>query len=100
MAAGKVEHDIGDALPRPVIGPAAAAAGAVDRQTARVEQFLVARAGAGGIERRVLEEPDELGCRTGADRRDARLHLRDRRRVTNGGGARPPLDPGRFGAYL
>ena len=78
VAAGEIEHDIGDALPGSVIGIAAAAAGPVHRQALRVEQVFVARAGPGGVERRVLEQPDELGSRAGADRRDPRLHLLDR----------------------
>src|SRR5689334_13301353 len=37
LAPGEIEHDISDALPRPVIGVAAAAPGAVHRQVVRVE---------------------------------------------------------------
>src|SRR6516164_8504707 len=74
IAAVEIEHDIGNALPGSVIGVAAAAAGPVHRQESRVEQVFLARAGPGGVERRVLEEPHELGCRAGADCRDPRLH--------------------------
>ena len=68
-AAPEVEHDIGDALPGPVIGELAAAPGAMHGK-ARVEQIAVPRAGSRRVERRMLEQPDPL----------RRASLRDRRR--------------------
>src|SRR5690606_16563655 len=67
-AAVEVEHDIGNALAGAVIRVLAAAAGAEDGEALRVEE--VARVGArpGGVERRVLHQPDELGRGAGADR--------------------------------
>ena len=59
-AALEVEHDIGDPLPRPMIGELAAAAGAIDRK-ARVDEVAVLGAGAGGGERRMLDEPTRSG---------------------------------------
>ena len=100
IAAGEIEHDIGDALPGPVIGVAAAAAGPVHRQVVRVEQVLRACAGPGSVERRVLEQPNELGCRTLADRRDPCLHLLDRGLVIDGNRVDPPLDLARSRYHL
>ena len=60
-AALEIEHDIADALARPVIGELAAAAGHVDRK-ARVDQFGRLCRGAGGVKGRVLEQPDQLGA--------------------------------------
>ena len=51
----EVEHDVGDALARPVIGVLPAAAALVDRQALWLEQVFGPRAGAGGVERRVLQ---------------------------------------------
>src|SRR6202030_3228118 len=51
----EVEHRIGHALARPVIGELAAAAGRKYRK-ARLEQMFGARAGPGGVERRMLKE--------------------------------------------
>src|SRR4051812_14385994 len=66
----QIEHDIGDALPRSVIGVLTAAAGAMHRQARRVEQILRPRAGPGGVERRVLQKPHQLSRCAIADRRD------------------------------
>src|SRR6516164_720694 len=99
-ASGEIEHDIGDALPGPVIGVAAAAAGPVHRQASRVEQILVAGAGPRGVERRVLEQPDEFRSHTGSDRCGPRLHLVDRGLVIDRNRADSPLDRGRSGYHL
>src|SRR4029077_9839904 len=50
----KIEHHIGNALAGAVIGVLPAAAALVDRQALWIEQVRGARAGAGGVERRVL----------------------------------------------
>ena len=76
-AALEIEHDIADALAGTVIGELAAAAGDVHRK-ARLDQLLRPRRGAGGIKRRMFEEPDEF----------ARLALRNRRRACRHGGER------------
>jgi hypothetical protein len=62
IAPREIEQHIGDALPGPVIGVAAAAPGPVHRQEVRVEQVFLACAGPRGVERRMLEQPDKLGC--------------------------------------
>src|SRR6185437_14924290 len=80
-AALEVEHDIADALPRPVIGVLPAAAALKHREAAGLDEIAVARARAGGIERRMLEEPHELRRGARADGGNARLHRRDRRLV-------------------
>ncbi len=54
-AAGEIEHDVGDALPRPVIGVPPAATGAMYRKALGLEQILVAGAGPGGVKRWMLQ---------------------------------------------
>src|SRR5688572_8260311 len=56
----EVELDVDHALARAVIGVSPAAAGGVDRQALRVEQLGRVGAGAGGVEGRMLEQPDQL----------------------------------------
>ena len=68
---------IGDALARPVIGVLPAAAGLEHRQPVRIEQVGGVRAGPGGVERRMLEQPHQLWRGAVADRRDPPLHFRD-----------------------
>ena len=79
-AALEVEHDIGDALARPVIGEPPAAAGAKDRK-ARLDQVFGPGARSGGVEGRMLDEPDALRRRPAAMASSAGLHLRQRRLV-------------------
>ena len=69
----EVEHDIGDALAGPVIGVFAAAPGLVDRQPVGLDQVRGSRAGAGRVERRVLDQPHQLAAprRRGSRRRAA-----------------------------
>src|SRR6516165_9735694 len=91
VAPDEIEHDIGDALTGAVEGVPAAAPGAVHGQPPRVEKLLVAGAGPGGVERRVFEQPDELGCGALADGRDASFHVCDGRLVIDRRGADSPL---------
>src|SRR5271169_2509287 len=72
----QIEHDVSDALPRPVIRELTAAAGPEDGK-AGVEKIALLGARARGIEGRVFEEPDALRRLPGGDRLDARLHRRD-----------------------
>jgi biotin carboxyl carrier protein len=58
--AGQVEHHIGHPLAGAVIGELAAAAAGEHRQAARVEQVFRLGRDAGGVERRVLQQPDQL----------------------------------------
>ena len=67
----EVEHHIADALAGAVIGVAAAAAGLVDREIQRIEQLGRVGAGAGGEQRRMLEQPDAFARGAVADRRGA-----------------------------
>jgi hypothetical protein len=48
----------------------------------------------------MLEQPDELGGRPGADRRDAPLHFLDRSGIFHRRFADPPLDPARLHHHL
>ena len=54
-AAGEIEHDIGDALPRPVIGVLPAAPGAMYRKAPGSEEVLVTGASPGGVKRWMLQ---------------------------------------------
>ena len=56
-----------------MIGHLAAAAGLEHGETG-FEHVGAVGAGAGGVERRVLDEPDQLRRRAGGDGRDARVH--------------------------
>src|SRR5690606_17779469 len=56
----EVEHEVGHTLAGAVIGVFAAAAGLVDGEALVLDQVLAARAGAGRVEGRVLDQPDEL----------------------------------------
>src|SRR5581483_12218491 len=58
-AALEVEHDVADALARPVIGELTAAPGVVNRKSGVGQVFGPCRR-AGGIEGWVLKQPDEL----------------------------------------
>src|SRR5207237_131238 len=69
----EIDHHIGDALARAVIGILPAAPAPVDRQPAGIEQVLGAGAGAGGVERGVLQQPHQLRRAAVADRRYALL---------------------------
>ena len=56
----EVEHDIDDPLAGPVVGVLSATAGDMDRKAAGVGQILGPGRGAGGVERRMFEQPDRL----------------------------------------
>ena len=59
--ARKIEHDIGDALARAMIGELARPRPVgKDRKTIRSQQVIRASTGAGGIKRRMLQEPDKI----------------------------------------
>ncbi len=88
----EVEQHIGDALARAVIGVLPAAAALVDREPRGVEQILRPGAGAGGVERRVLQEPNQLGRAFVADRRDPPLHRGHRLVITHRRVGDAPLD--------
>ena len=74
VRAGEVQHDIGHALAGAVIGPLPAAAGGEGGEAAGIGQLLRPGGGAGGVERRVLHQPDQFGRGAGADGGDAVLH--------------------------
>jgi len=60
--------------PGPVIGELAPTAGLVDRERVRLEQIGRLGAGAGGVERGMLQQPDLFGGGAGMDRRHPGLH--------------------------
>ena len=78
VAPPQIEHGIDDALARPVIGVLAAATGLIDRETVRRQQVVGFCAGAGGIERRMLQQPQQLRGAALADRLHARIHFGQR----------------------
>ncbi len=99
-AAIEIEQHIGDALTRAVIGVLPASAALVDREALRLEQVLGARAGAGGVERRVFEEPDQLGRALVADCCDPPLHQGHGLVIAHRPIAVAPLDARRWHPYL
>ena len=90
LAPVEIEHHIGHPLARPVIGELAAAAGLVHRKT-RFDEVLRLRAGSGGVERWVLEQPDQLGRCARGDRRRPLVHHCECCRVADRTIADPPL---------
>ena len=87
----EVEHDVSDPLPGPVIGELAAASGAMDRKTG-FDEVAVLRARAGGVKRRMLDEPDPFGRVSARDRFGARLHLRQGVGILRQSGGDDPFD--------
>ena len=79
----EINHHIADALAGAMIGHLAAAAALVNRE-AGVQDVGEVGAGAGGIKRRVLDQPDQLRRLAIGDRFDARLHDRQRIRIGDG----------------
>ena len=77
----QVEHDIGHSLARPVISEFPAPPGAEHGKALGQHEVDVAGAGAGGVKRRVLEQPHLLGRLAGSDVGGARLHRGDGLRV-------------------
>jgi hypothetical protein len=57
-----------------MIGPLAAAPGGERREARRIRELVRPGRGAGGVERRVLHQPDQLLRRAGADRRHSFPH--------------------------
>jgi len=56
----QIQHHIGHALARPVIGHAAAAAGLVDREATGIQHLVLGGTGASGVERWMLQQPDHF----------------------------------------
>ena len=90
-AALEVEHDIDHPLAGAVIGELAAAPGRMDGK-ARLDQLLGLGAGAGGVERGMLDQPDELGRRPVRYGGGARIHDRECGRIVDQAPAGPPFD--------
>src|SRR3546814_19661019 len=78
-------RSITDALAGTMIGIAPAPPGVIDRKPC-VEQLGGVGAGAGGIERRMFEQPDAFALFAGMNRRRAPFHLGPRRGIVG-----PPL---------
>ena len=95
-AALQIQHHIGDPLARPVVGVLAAAPAAVDGKARRLDEVVLLGRRAGGVERRVLQQPHHLRRLTGADGGDPSLHDGDRARIVHEARFDAPLDGGRF----
>src|SRR4029079_10510859 len=80
----QIEHHVSAPLARSVIGELPAAAGLENGKPLWVEQMLGPGAGAGGVKRRVLQQPDQLRRMTGSDACDPPLHGLYRVRVAYG----------------
>src|SRR3990172_98576 len=91
-AACHIEHDIADPLTGTVIGVLAAAARAVNRKAIGLEEAGRFGAGAGRVDGRVLEQPDELGRFSRGNGVDALLHERACQLVGHGPGRQQPFD--------
>jgi hypothetical protein len=87
----QVEQHVGDPLARSVIGVTSAAAGFDDFET-RVEQLGRGCAGSRGIDRRMLEQPDELARFARRDRGVACFLPGEGEALTNRRGVAPPFD--------
>src|SRR5690606_23519220 len=98
-AAVEVEHDIGHALAGPVIGVLAAAARRVDREAARIGQVLCPGGGPGGVERRMLEQPDHLVRLAGGDCGHPRFHEGQHLLIGHEALARPPFHHATSGPF-
>ncbi len=97
-AALEIEHDIADPLAGTVIGELPAAADHMHRKT-RLDQLLRPRGCAGGVKRRVLEQPDQLGRFAARDRRRAGRHAGKRAFVVDRAVAHEPFGRRRAGAW-
>ena len=75
LAPLQVEHDIGHALAGAVIGELPAPPAAMHRESLRRDQVLVAGRGAGGVERRMLDQPDALARQPVRNQRRARISI-------------------------
>ena len=88
----QVEHDIGNSLSGSMVGVLTTATGRVDRKTVRYQEVGSCGAGSGGIERGVLDQPDEVAGLTRPDVGDPTLHLGHGVPIGDGGLADLPLD--------
>jgi len=70
----EIEQHIRHPLAGAMIGVLPAAAAFIDREAVGVGQILRFGGGAGGVERRVFQEPDRLGCGAICNRVCAVLH--------------------------
>src|SRR5262249_36938487 len=70
----QVQHDVAHTLSGAVIGVLAATPRLVDRQPMRVEEIAGLRAAAGGVEGRVLQQPQAFLGRSRPDRADPGFH--------------------------
>jgi len=77
-AALEVQHDVDHPLAGAVVGELAAAPAPVDREAVGLQQVPGRGRGAGGVERRMLDQPHQFRRRAGVDRPGPQLHGGDR----------------------
>ncbi|MNY16473.1 hypothetical protein D3C86_1497400 [compost metagenome] len=94
----QVQHDIGHALARPVIGELPAPPRAVDRETVGGQQVVVLGRDARRIEGRMLQQPDHLLGLARRDGGDAGLHGGDGGLIVDIAGRDRPFDGTTVGA--
>lgn len=70
----QIKQDIGDPLPGAMIGELSPPAGAIDGEAVGGQQIFIPGAGAGGIERRMFQQPDQFSGITGPDGGGAFFH--------------------------
>jgi len=61
LAAVQIQHHVGDPLTWTMIGELATPSGAVNREALWIQQIHFVGTGAGGVDRRMFKEPDQLG---------------------------------------
>lgn len=87
-----VDEDIGNPLPRTVIGVLPPASGLENGKPLRVDEVGSLGTGTGRINRRMLQEPDHLSRSSSGDGIGARLHGLHREGIFDGSGADHPFD--------
>lgn len=89
-----IEHGVGDALTRSMIGELAAATGPVHRKSVGNEKIRLSRAGSRRDQRRMLKEPNAFRGLAGMNRRHPRLLPGESHPVAHRSVADPPFDHG------
>ena len=88
----EVQHDVGNALARAVVGVLAAAAGRKDRKPVGIYQVGVVSAGAGGVYGGMFKQPNLLIRLSIRDGCNSPFHSRYRIQIRDGLGRNAPVD--------
>ena len=79
----EVEHHVDDPLAGAVIGKPTSTARVIHRKPCGIDEVGILRPGSGGVDGRVLQEPDELARTSFADGRRPALHRVEGERVVD-----------------